>query len=587
MKLVTSILLSLILLLQGCASLRPPELSMPFDGNYDPVTTYLSRFIEREMKKSNLTGLSIALVDGDNLVWSEGFGFADKASKIAATATTVYRAGSVSKLFNAIAIMQLVEQGKLDLDVPVANYLPTFKINSRFGSTNDITLRSLLSHQSGMPSDTVDAMWSEEPPALSSLLDALKDSYVVQPANRAFNYSNTGISLSGLALESVAGIAYERHLQSAVLDVLGMKNSDFTGKLSSTNPVKAYQGDGEVKELALRDTPAGGLNTTVNDLSQFLMAIHGQGRFKGKTLIQESTLSDMLSVQNEGRVIDMDLKMGLAWFHAPELLGGRYAIVGHNGRTIAHSAKLVTAPEAGLGVIVLSNSADNANALNRIAKEAMYQLFATTGIPPLPAEDNASIIEKLETTPDLAGDYAGPFDLIQIKPDGQYFHADGLGMKASLRPESDNWYSVKIKVGGLTLQPDDLKAIRVTRARIDDVERLVGTDDGTPFLLGDLIEPYPATDNWDALLGEYRVRNPIEAHSFGIKEIHFKRAADFYYIETTDNQNNTSKSALRPLNDSQFIFLGTGRSLGETVTLRYENSLPIFTYSGLVFEKSE
>ena len=166
----TTNLLLLSLFLASCTTLRPPELSDPFDGNYSPITEYLSAFIKREMKSGDLTGLSIALVDNDQMVCSEGFGFADKARDIEATANTRYRAGSISKLFNATAVMQLVEQGKLNIDAPVVTYVPGFKINSRFGSTEDITLRSLLSHQSGMPSDIVNGMWSTDAAPLSSLL---------------------------------------------------------------------------------------------------------------------------------------------------------------------------------------------------------------------------------------------------------------------------------------------------------------------------------------------------------------------------------------------------------------------------------
>jgi len=178
-----SLIGTLSLLITACATLQPPKLNSPFDGNYDPITTYLSAFIEKEMRQGDLTGLSIAMVKGDRIVWSEGFGLADKKKSLKATAQTRYRAGSVSKLFNVIAIMQLVEQGKLDLDAPVVDYVSDFQINSRFGPIDDITLRSLLSHQSGMPSDSVSGMWENDPPPLNSLISTWNDSYTVAPAN--------------------------------------------------------------------------------------------------------------------------------------------------------------------------------------------------------------------------------------------------------------------------------------------------------------------------------------------------------------------------------------------------------------------
>ena len=94
---------------------------------YKPVIERLQALVEREVADKKLPALSIALVDDQQVVWAKGFGFQDRDGKTPATAETVYRVGSVSKLFTDVAVMQLVEQGKLDLDAPVTKYLPDFK----------------------------------------------------------------------------------------------------------------------------------------------------------------------------------------------------------------------------------------------------------------------------------------------------------------------------------------------------------------------------------------------------------------------------------------------------------------------------
>ncbi len=108
----------------------------------------LEPFIQREMAEKQLPAISIALVDDQQIVWAQGFGFADPDRKIPATADTIYRAGSVSKLFTDIGIMQLVERGELDLDAPINRYLPDFHPKNPFGKP--ITLRELMSHRSGL-----------------------------------------------------------------------------------------------------------------------------------------------------------------------------------------------------------------------------------------------------------------------------------------------------------------------------------------------------------------------------------------------------------------------------------------------------
>src|SRR3982751_6676755 len=110
-------------------------------ADYAAVAETLERFVNREMADKDLPAVSIALVDDQQIVWAKGFGFADPSAKVPATAETVYRVGSVSKLFTDIGVMQLVEQGKLDLDAPVTRYLPTFQPGNTFGKP--ITLRQL------------------------------------------------------------------------------------------------------------------------------------------------------------------------------------------------------------------------------------------------------------------------------------------------------------------------------------------------------------------------------------------------------------------------------------------------------------
>jgi CubicO group peptidase (beta-lactamase class C family) len=121
---------------------------IPPRGDYAAVVAALKPFIEQQMADKKLPGLSIAVVDDQEIVWAAGFGFADTKARTPATADTVYRIGSVSKLFTDIGIMQLVERGALNLDAPITEYLPDFHPRNPFGTP--ITLRQLMSHQSGL-----------------------------------------------------------------------------------------------------------------------------------------------------------------------------------------------------------------------------------------------------------------------------------------------------------------------------------------------------------------------------------------------------------------------------------------------------
>ncbi len=138
---------SLLAVGAGChpAALPTPQ---PQQQNYAAAVAALRPFIAHEIADKGLPALSIALVDDQRIVWAEGFGFADPADSVPATAETVHRVGSVSKLFTDIAVMQLVEQGKLDLDAPIQRYLPDFRPENPQGEP--ITLRQLMSHRAGL-----------------------------------------------------------------------------------------------------------------------------------------------------------------------------------------------------------------------------------------------------------------------------------------------------------------------------------------------------------------------------------------------------------------------------------------------------
>src|SRR5262245_10952837 len=112
-------------------ALAQPEITPPTE--YEEVTRCLEPWIGAEIKQKGIPALSIALVDDQTIVWARGFGFADRAKRVPATAETVYRVGSVSKLFTDLAVMQLVEQGKIDLDAPVTLYVPDFAPKNQYG----------------------------------------------------------------------------------------------------------------------------------------------------------------------------------------------------------------------------------------------------------------------------------------------------------------------------------------------------------------------------------------------------------------------------------------------------------------------
>ena len=220
-----------ILLLTVCiadCSGAPTRAESVGRGDYAKVAEYVSKRIRYEMEKRDVTGLSIALVDDQRVVWAAGFGYADKAGNVPASPDTIYRAGSISKLFTATAAMQLAERGRFDIDRPLADYLPGFSIRTRFADAAPITPRSIMTHHSGLPSDSLKGMWTRDPEPFTRMADRLKDEYAANPPGAVFSYSNLGVTLLGDAIGKVTGRDFASHVGDTLLLPLGMTRSSFS-----------------------------------------------------------------------------------------------------------------------------------------------------------------------------------------------------------------------------------------------------------------------------------------------------------------------------------------------------------------------
>ena len=153
-------------------------------ADYQQAIEQLERQIKYELADKQITALSIALVDDQQLVWSAGFGYADPATEASAKSGTIYRVGSVSKLFTDVAIMRLVEQGRIDLDAPVTKYLPEFRPRSPFET--EITLRMLMAHRAGLVREPpVGNYFVPDQPTLAATVQSLNDTDLIyEPVRR-------------------------------------------------------------------------------------------------------------------------------------------------------------------------------------------------------------------------------------------------------------------------------------------------------------------------------------------------------------------------------------------------------------------
>jgi CubicO group peptidase (beta-lactamase class C family)/D-alanyl-D-alanine dipeptidase len=469
---------------------QSPDLLGPL-ARYSAVAETLSRFIEHEMAVHRIPALSIALVDSSGVVWSRGFGVENPATRRPASANTVYRVGSVSKLFTDIGIMQLVERGRLNLDAPVQRYLPTFRPRNSFGTP--ITLRQLMSHHAGVVREPpVGHYFDDTAPSLAATVASLNGTSLVHAPGSKMKYSNAAIAVVGRAFEQQMRAPFASALGRSVLEPMGMTSSSF----SPLPALTARLAQGEMwtyigrtfpaPRFELGMAPAGSMYSTMPDLGRFLTMLFDGGAGERGRVLRRATLDQMLRPQFAAPNATDGAGLG---FMVSSLDGAR--LIGHGGAIYGFATQLSALPAERLGVAV-SAAKDGANALtSRIATEALRLMRASVAGRPLPPIRVSSPI-SLALAQSFAGSYAR--DGVRIDVTSQDSSVTVSSARLDFALQMRQW-------SGDTLVADNALAFMPTMWRTGDTLSLGGRQ----FLrqpAGDSV-PGNIPERWRGLIGEY------------------------------------------------------------------------------------
>lgn len=476
---------ALIVGAMGLARLLHAQPVVEPDRRYMLVADLLGDMIINEMRDKGIPALSIALVDSQRVVWARGFGWADSAKRVRANAETVYRVGSVSKLFTDLAVMQLVERGTLSLDTDVSRYITTFRPRNQYNKP--ITLRQLMSHRAGLVREPpVGNYFDTSGPSLGATVASLNRTALVYPPESTAKYSNAGIAVVGYALERVRGTPFARYVKRAVLDPIGMRGSafeptsDVKSRLSQAQMWTLHGRTFDAPKFELGMAPAGSMYASVLDMTQFIRALLR----RDEKLVKSATLDSMWTPQY-ARGAKAGFGLGFA---VGEHAGSR--IVRHGGAIYGFATELVVMPDEQLGVIVAA-AKDGANMVaSRIAMAALDGLRAQRSgamvtVPDPTREIPRSLADRAEGLY-TAGDRA----VRVMRYDSTlYLHREAAAGQSRLR-----WLS------GDTLIVDDALdyGARVIVSR--DTIALEGTRFGrvTPSVV-----PNEAPERFRGLIGEY------------------------------------------------------------------------------------
>lgn len=475
-----------------CAARAGAEVqpNIPPRGDYVTIAKALGLIIEREIQEKQLPAFSIALVDGDQIVWAQGFGYQDPDKKIPATAHTVYRVGSVSKLFTDIGIMQMVESGKIDLDAPVEKYVPDFHPHDPFATP--ITLRELMSHRSGLLREPpIGNYFDPTEPSLEATVRSINNTELVYAPGTHLKYSNAAIAVVGYVLQELNHQPFGDYLKQAVLLPMGMSESSFAPEPDLVrNLARGYMWsyDGlkfvaPTFELGL--APAGCMYSTVTDLARFLSVLFNRGRGPQRQLIQPETLEQMWTPQFAKDGAKRGFGLG---FHVSELAGHR--IVGHGGAIYGFATEVVGLPEQKIGVVTVTTM-DAANAVtNAVANRALQLMVAQRSGRSVPQFEPTRAVPA-EMAHKLAGRYGEGADAVDLMDREGTLHM--LSLNGGFESELRNLGDVLVPDGLLDEDFD---------ARLQPEEGALRRGD-TLLKRAELSKPSGTPEQFDGLVGQY------------------------------------------------------------------------------------
>jgi len=388
----------------------------------------LQRLAAAEVERGILPGFTLALVDDQRLVWSGGFGLADVKRKLPARPDTVYRVGSVSKLFNAVAVMQQVETGRLDLDAPVQKFVPDFRIESRFTNAGPVTLRQLLCHRSGLIRESpVGGYYDDQQPTILATVRSVADCALVNPPNTQTRYSNIGATVAGYAVQSVTGTGYDFYARERLLKPLGMQDSSFVltpavqRKLSNSY-MRIANADGTFRHEAsplfeLGTIPAGNLYASAEDLARFMSCLFAEGKTaEGGQILRAATLNEMCTPQLTTATNGFGLGFSIGRF-------GNFKTVSHSGAVYGFSSSFIALPGPKVGVIVLANEDIAMGPVGKLA-EAGLELLLQAKLGRTPTAKPEPVKLDPAALAALAGEYESESYWAKLEVDGDKLRAN-------------------------------------------------------------------------------------------------------------------------------------------------------------------
>ena len=588
-----------VFLIGGCAG--APDVPQPEEG-LPAALDYIQRYADNAAGRIKNGGLGVVVVADGEVVLIEGFGSADEASDRPVTADTVFRIGSITKLFTAFAVMQLVEDGLVDLDEPYATYVPAFSIRTR-SPARAITVRDMLTHHAGLPGDIFkglagagndrpdsEAAYREYP----SLLDG---QYAPYAPDTVFSYSNVAFSLLGILVEEVSGTPYSEYVQNEILGPLGMESSGLYAVDAFADRIATgYAPRGGDPDLYshIRDMPAGSMHASLEDMGAFMQMIVKEGTLPAGgpsggdvTIVAPATFAEMGRRQNATVALDFDFSIGLAfWLTNPTPVPDA-RLMSHSGSIPPYHAVLITAPDEDLAVLTITNADAAVGVVMDVAVESITRLLEAgrgRAFPQASLPDRPEVPIEESVLEELRGVWASPAGLIESDVRaGRLRFALSAGTVTAVH-RGDGYLTPEIRILGVPLIQLYPLYFRILEL---DGEYHIGIYQGGILMgLATRYEPGPIPPAWKTRIGAYEILNPDEVAIVEDVKLIYDEETQLFGLETSSLlTGGTMVMPLYAVNDDLAVTAGYGRMQGEAIQVTVVDGKERIYYSGYELRK--
>jgi D-alanyl-D-alanine-carboxypeptidase/D-alanyl-D-alanine-endopeptidase len=404
----------------------------------------LTKEINKIIKETGIPSVSLSLIRGDTIIWSEAFGYANVKKKVPATNSTIYSTGSNFKFVTATAIMQLAEAGKLDIDDPINNYLGESTIDDLSSDGTPVTFRHLLSHHSGLtgPIEIIPVWERKLPKTLEKIASEISTE---EPPGINFKYCNHCYGLAGLAIEKISGQSFQEYIVQHILEPLQIESK---GPVIPTPSMVeelalpyALENNQSVPEYQSRFDvfPAGDIYLTAREMANFLIAQLNEGSFNGQSILNKSSISEMQKPQFES-------KYGLG---TGVIIIDNKKFLQHTGGVPGFSTFFKAEPASKTGVYIASNAGGVQSILGEIGNLSLKLINGETNIDPLQSFAKKEF-KEIQLTEELQKKYIGKYQLapeffITVTQEGKRLYGQATGQgKFELFPYEDDKFFLKV-----------------------------------------------------------------------------------------------------------------------------------------------